>query len=204
MIGAMEARPTRVWSFVVVLFVLLAPAGCGGRGADSGIAALPATAAPQKTTPLCEALYKGAPTERVKKHCSGTNGKLVNAALCYDPTYPSRCTVPKEAVVRLTERGYKGKIIASDKTKLLPSKIVHSPAFLSGLCGDKGKSPSFDPMDIIDFSPAKRTGSPADFTITDEGPRDPKQPSQGTSTCYVVFYDQSDQFVEFLVVMLSD
>jgi hypothetical protein len=187
----------------LLLFGLVAT-GCGGPGVGGpGVSALPAAVAPQKTAPLCETLAKGAPNERVKKHCSGSSGKLANAEICYDPAYPSRCTVPRQAVVKLTEAGYKGKLIAADKTKSLPSKIVHNPGFLSGLCGDKGKSPSFDPMDVIDFSPTKRTGSPADFTITDEGPRDPSQPSQGTSTCYIVFYDRSDQFVEFNVVMLT-
>jgi hypothetical protein len=149
---------------------------------------------------LCEKLIKGDPNTTVKKDCSGGAHKELNAEVCYEPS--GNCfSIPRSATVKLKQSKYRGTITASDTTKSLPAKILHNPHYISALCGDKGKSPSQDPEDIIRFSPSSGHGPSSKFTITDDGPRNKSH--SGSSTCNIVFYDHTDRFVEFMVVMLS-
>jgi hypothetical protein len=206
------AAPSRLWRSSLTPLVLLALAACGSQGtAGSGFPPSSTSAwdsqrnlsaAPLKSAHLCEKLVKGEPNIKVKKNCSFVFHKTeLNAEVCYDPSQPSQCNVPRAATVKLTEKRYKGKFTASDKTKSLPSEITKSPWFVTGLCGDKGKSPSEDPEDIIDFSPSTGHGPSSKFTIKDEGPRTKSR--SGSSTCNIVFYDSTDKFVEFMVVMAT-
>jgi hypothetical protein len=199
----MKARAFGRFAAWVLLFVLIASSGCSGATAG-GSASLPlassSTQAPDnaKTGPLCEKLVAGVPSigSKDNKNCSFVRYKHeLNAAVCYSST----CSLPRDAKVELSEKGYQGKITASDKTRSLPKDIVSSSWFITGLCGDKAKDVSGDPADIIDISPAEHTGSSAKFTITDEGPR--FKSGSGSSACNIVFYDSSDKFVEFDVFM---
>jgi hypothetical protein len=189
------------------MLALLASTGCSSQGATtSGFLSLPTISShlqrhpSDSTVHLCEKLVKGLPSEKVAENCSFVQYKVeLNAGVCDEPQGPP-CSVPRDATVQLTEKGYEGKITASDTMKSLPSEITQSPWFKPALCGDKGKSALLTPIDIIKFFPPKHTGSPANFTVTDDGPR--TKPRGGAGQCNMVFYDDTDKFVEFTVVMI--
>jgi hypothetical protein len=217
----MNVRAFRPYGALVFLIGLLASAACTGLGsATPGSGALQlspssakAPAMPKSTEPcdkadqdceMCEKLDKGEPSIKVDMTCSFVAEKhILNGIVCYKPDNPQNCTSPREAAVAVWETNYKGIFTFSDKTKSLPKAIVSSSWFISGLCGDVGKDASFDSADVIKVTPPAREyhGQKAGvyFTIIDEGPR--FKYYSGTSSCYVVFYDDKNKFVEFDVFM---
>jgi hypothetical protein len=205
----------RLWPAVLLAFAIAASACNSNGGTSPGVSALPMLpsnlrlehtppmATPLKEGYLCERLEHGQENVKVGYNCSFVQYKTeMNVQLCDDPSDPHDCTeIPDDATMRLTEKNYKGKITASDRTASLPKSITKSSWFISGLCGDKHGSASLDPEDKIGVSPAHADGPTAYFRIKDYGPRDKEH--NGSSMCQVVFYDSADRFVETMVVMLT-
>lgn len=151
--------------------------------------------------PLCIKLTHGDPSVKAGTVCSGrTYRHEVNTNVCF-PTSANPCvSVPKKATVLLTEKHYKGTIVAALSSKKLPKAVLKNPAYPGALCDDKGTASYSE--DVLEIHPTHGKGSKIKFTITDFGPRTESSVSV-SSDCNVIFYDKSNNVVAFAIIMLT-
>jgi hypothetical protein len=186
----------------VVAFISIAIAGCA-RVASSP--ALPPEdtvygAEQAKPSPLCIKLTHGVVEGNGSPgpDCTGGPGGPT-AVLCY-PNRDNACThLPKVATVRLTEKRYKGKIVAALESKKLPPAVLASPYYPGALCGDKGTTAFSE--DVLVVKPADGHGPKRSFTITDKGRRHTS--AEISNDCIILFYDQSNNVETLGINMLT-
>jgi hypothetical protein len=188
----------------VFAFVFVTLAGCGAANVSNPALLPDAASLAKRTKPatLCIKLTDGAPSERAGTVCAGRPYKHeVNASVCY-PTSANPCTgVPDSATVQLSEKGYKGPIIAGIESKKLPKAILQNPSYPGALCDDEGTASYSE--DVLSLDPKRGAGPKRSFTIKDEGPRSVGSSVEISSDCNVIFYDKSNHVVAFSIIMLT-
>jgi hypothetical protein len=100
--------------------------------------------------------------------------------------------------VLLTEKGYKGKIIAALESKKLPPAVLASPYYPGALCGDKGKDTYSE--DVLVVKPYG-DGPKRSFTIMDKGRRHTSL--ETSNSCIILFYDKSNNVETLGINMLT-
>jgi len=188
-------------AYSALVFVALTGCAVSGSGLPrtAGYQTIPSTVG--KKAPLCIKLTDGDPGIKAGTVCSGKPyAHEVNSNVCF-PTTANPCVdIPKTATVLLSEKGYKGTIVAALSSKKLPKGVLASPAYPGALCDDKGTASYSE--DVLEIHPAHGKGSKRSFTVKDFGPRGVT--SAGVSSdCNVIFYDKSNNVVPFDIVMLT-
>jgi hypothetical protein len=188
----------------IFALIPIALAGCGASAPLPQTQDAAAFQQQAKKALLCIKLDKGDADPKTPEECSGKFYKhKTNSNLCY-PTHPDDDCLdgpPEKATVLLTEKLYKGKIVAATSSAKLPKAVLNNPAYPGALCGDKGTASYSE--DVLDVQPSIGRGPTRKFTIEDYGPRSVGSAVAVSSACSIIFYDKSYNVVPFVIVMFT-